>query len=292
MAIKRRDVLAAWLIHPGHAALLAAGVLTLAALLAYANTWSVPFLFDDLVTIVDNSALRDSASLPSVLNPASYTGVGGRPIANLSFVLNYAMSELAVWGYHAVNLAVHLLASLALYGAVRRSLLLPALAPRFGRESWAIALAVAGLWLLHPVHTQAVTYVSQRTESLMGMFYLVTLYGFVRGAEAPGRPGWLALSVASCFAGMATKEVMVTAPVMVLLYDWAFVAGTVGEAWRRRRAYYVGLGSSWVLLCFLMSGLAGRGVGFGLGFERLVQFCTGMHNIRDVIPYPRAPRLC
>jgi tetratricopeptide (TPR) repeat protein len=245
----------------------AVGALAVAVLLAYANTWSVPFVFDDVVTIAHNPAIRSVWPLSAAFIPAAHTGVGGRPVAHLTFVLNYAAGGDAVAGYHAVNLAIHLLAGLTLLGLVRRTLQWPTLAARTGAHANAIALAVAGLWLLHPLQTQSVTYVSQRTESLMALCYLGTLYGFVRGVEAPGRIGWLVASVLVCFAGMGSKEVMVTAPVMVLLYDRTFVAGTFRAAWRARWRYYAALASSWVLLAFLLRGLGGRGVGFGQTYE-------------------------
>jgi tetratricopeptide (TPR) repeat protein len=241
--------------------------LAVAVLLAYANTWQAPFVFDDIVTISHNPAIRSVWPLSAAFTPAAHTGVGGRPVAHLSFVLNYAAGGDAVAGYRGVNLAIHLLAGLALLGLVRRTLLSPSLAARTGVHANAVALAVAGLWLLHPLQTQSVTYVSQRTESLMALCYLGTLYCFARAVEAPDRSGWLAASVLIAFAGMGSKEVMVTAPVMVLLYDRTFVAGTFRAAWRARWRYYLGLASSWVLLAFLLRGLGGRGVGFSQAHE-------------------------
>ncbi len=247
--------------------LFALGALLVAGVIAYANTWSAPFLFDDVVTIAHNPAIRSIESLAAAFTPAAHTGVGGRPVAHLTLVLNYAAGGDAVAGYHGVNLAIHLLAGLCLLGLVRRTLLSPALAPRIGAQADAIALAVAGLWLLHPLQTQSVTYISQRTESLMALCYLGTLYFFVRAVEAPGRAGWLIASVLSCFAGMGSKEVMVTAPFMVLLFDRTFVAGSFRAAWRARSRYYVALASSWMLLALLLRGLGGRGVGFGQAYE-------------------------
>lgn len=267
MAKKLTSILPSEDSSPRHVALAAAVFLTLAALLAYANSWSVPFLLDDIVTIVENPGIRAPASLVAALTPAPHTGVGGRPLAQLSLVLNRLATGDAVQGYHGVNLAIHVLAALALFGVVRRTLLQAAVAPRLRESAALIALAAAGLWLLHPVQTQSVTYISQRTESLMGLCYFFTLYCFVRGVQAGDRAGWFAASVVACLAGMAVKEVMVTAPLMVLLYDYAFVTGSLTAAWRRRWSYYLALGSSWVLLAFLMRGLGGRGVGFGLGLE-------------------------
>ena len=108
------------------------------------------------------------------------------------------------------------------------------------------------VFLLHPLQTEAVTYVSQRAESLMGLFYLLTLYGFIRSVTAESRNCWLILSVAACLCGMATKQVMVTAPVLVLLYDRAFVSGSFRSALAKRRWYYAGLAATWLWLGFLM----------------------------------------
>jgi tetratricopeptide (TPR) repeat protein len=123
-------------------------------------------------------------------------------------------------------------------------------------------LAVALLWIVHPLQTESVTYVVQRAESLMGLFYLLTLYCFIRGVT---EEHWLWLSAACCLLGMATKEVMVTAPVMVLLYDRAFVSGSFREAWRRRGSFYLGLAGTWLLLGWLVLGTAGRGGTAGFG---------------------------
>lgn len=238
-----------------------------AVLLAYANTWSAPFVFDDVVTIAHNPTIRSLWPPAAALTPAAHTGVGGRPVAHLSLVLNHAVGGDAVAGYHGVNLAIHLLAGLTLLGLVRRTLQWPTLAPHAGAHANPIALGVAAWWLLHPLQTQSVTYVSQRTESLMALCYLATLYCFVRGVGVPGRRRWLVASVLACFAGMGSKEVMVTAPVMVLLYDRTFVAGTFRAAWHARRRYYLALASSWLLLAVLLRGLGGRGVGFGQAYE-------------------------
>ncbi len=170
-----------------------------------------------------------------------------------------------VWGYHAFNLAIHILAGLTLYGIVRRTLLCPLLRERFGASAMRLALAVAVLWTVHPLQTEAVTYISERCESLMGLFYLLTLYCFIRGTGAQRSSWWFALSVVACLLGVASKEVMVTAPVMVLLYDRTFVSGSFRKAWTRHRWLYLGLAGAWVLLGWLMVGLHYRGAGYGLG---------------------------
>ena len=148
------------------------------------------------------------------------------------------------------NLAIHYLAGLALFGIVRRTL-----ARRKDPAAALIAFSAALVWALHPLQTESVTYIIQRAESLMGLFYLVTLYCFIRGAEADGRQRpWFALCVAACLLGMATKEVMVSAPLIVLLYDRTFVAGSFREAWRRRWGLHAALAATWLPLAGLVAG--------------------------------------
>src|SRR5207247_143004 len=102
-----------------------------------------------------------------------------------------------VWSYHAVNLAIHLGAGLCLFGLVRRTLRAPRLAERLGDAADGLALMTATLWLLHPLQTESVTYVVQRAESLMGLFYLLTLLAFARSVapHEANRSRWRAISV-------------------------------------------------------------------------------------------------
>lgn len=246
---------------------LAGGVLVLATIAAYQHSFSGPFVFDDVPAIAENPSIRRLWPLATVLSPGLDGGltVSGRPLVNLSLAINYALGGERVSGYHAFNLLVHVLAGLTLFGIARRTFTQPGLAARFGAAALPLGLAVAALWLLHPLQTESVTYVVQRAESLMALCYLLTLYGFIRGAASTRPGGWWALSLGACLFGMAAKEVMVTAPLMVLLYDRTFVAGSFGEAWRRRRRYYLGLAGTWLLLAGLVAGTTGRGGTAGFG---------------------------
>jgi len=230
-------------------------VLALAIVGCYGRTFGVPFIFDDIPSILRNPTI---SSLGASWLPPPGTTVTGRPIANLTLALNWAVSGEQVWSYHAFNLLIHAAAALAMFGLIRRTLDQPSLRARYKAIALPMALVAAMLWALHPLQTESVTYLAQRVESLMGLFYLLTLYGFVRSAEAE-RPGvWQAFSVAACALGMATKEVMVTAPLMVLVYDRTFVSGTWREAWVRRRVYYASLAGTWLLLAWLVAGAHGR----------------------------------
>jgi protein O-mannosyl-transferase len=247
--------------------LIAGAGLALLAFAAYSNSFSGEFILDDQSSIVKNPSLARIWPPWAPLTSAAAGGTRGRPFANLTFALNHWVGGTAVGGYHAVNLAIHVLAGLALFGVMRRTLCRPVLAARFEAASGSLAFAVAALWLVHPLATESVTYLSQRTESLMGLCYLATLYCVVRGAESGAQHSgrWYALGVIACLLGMASKEVMITAPVVVFLYDRTFLAGSFGSAWKQRWRLYLGLASGWVLLGFLMMGVGTRGAGLGLG---------------------------
>ncbi len=279
-----------------HAGRWAAAAVFLAAVLAYANSLSAPFIFDDSPGIIFNVTIRRLWSWDVLSPPGGGSGVQSRPLINLSLALNYALGGAEVWGYHLFNVLVHAAAGLVLFGLVRRTLLQPPLAARWGPAALPLAFTVAALWTVHPLQTESVTCVMQRTESLMGFFYLLTLYLFVRGTDpAAAHPGrWCALSIFSCLLGMASKEVMVTAPLLVLLYDRTFVAGTFRAAWQRRRPFYLGLAATWLLLAFLVwdsGGQRGPAAGFGLGmtpWTYLLTQCEAIvHYLRLVIwPHP------
>lgn len=264
---------------------LAVALLVVTALWFYRNSFSVPFVYDDVPAIAGNPSLHSLWPLSGPLAPPPHLTTSGRPLVNLSLALNYALSGTEVWSYHALNLAIHVGAALALFGLVRRTIE----SRRLPSDPTPLALVIAALWMLHPLQTESVTYVVQRAEALVGLFYLLTLYAFARSTDCHplddngrdrdchlmddnrwARRGWQAAAVVACAAGMACKEVMVSAPLAVLLYDRTFVAGSFREAWRRRRGFHVALATSWALLAFLVlttGGTRDGSAGFGQGMS-------------------------
>ena len=256
--------------------LLAASLIALATVVAYENSFRGPFVFDDRASISENATIRHLWPIWKPLFPPNLHGetVGGRPLLNFSLALNYAASGFEVWSYHVGNLAIHLLAALLLFGVVRRTLLLPGLGEQWNGAATPLALVVALLWAVHPLQTESVTYIVQRAESLVGLFYLLTLYCVIRGASSS--PWWYAAAVAACALGMASKEIMVSAPLIVLLYDRAFLAGSFRDAWRRRWGLYLALATTWLLLGWLAISAGNRGgsAGFGVGMSAWAYLCT------------------
>lgn len=216
-----------------------------AVLAAYHNGFTTPFVFDDL-------GIPDARALHAL----SWRTVAGtsRPLVQLSLALNYAVGGLNVVGYHVVNVLVHGLAALTLFGIVARTLRTGRLGARWHDVAPQVALATSLIWAVHPLQTESVTYVIQRAESLMALFYLLTIYGVIRGAESAHPVRWYAATVVACGLGMLSKPVMATAPSTVLLYDRVFLAGSWAGVWRARAALHVALTATLMFLVLLLAG--------------------------------------
>jgi len=226
--------------RPGGSATILAIVLLVVA--AYATSFGGDFVFDDVNEIVTNPALRE-------LPPWRAMFVGktlpARPLPYLSFALNSRVGAANPFGYHVVNLAIHLVAALALCDLVRTTLESPRLREEFGRRAVPLAGLVAAIWAVHPLQTQAVTYVYQRIESMTGMFVLVSLAAWARAGVTGWQPRWAIVAVAAAAAAMASKENAVILPVAAVLYDWCFWPG---ESRRSRLPWYAALAATWLIL--------------------------------------------
>lgn len=265
-------------LSPWNNALIAA-VLVLAGLLAYSNSFHCAFIYDDLHSIVENPSLKPPLSLSKVLNPPGGMTTSYRPLLNLSLALCNLSGDFDPLPFHIFNLAVHLLACLTLFGLLRRTLNLPALVKTYGKAATPLAFICALLWLLHPLQTESVTYIIQRAESMMGLFYLLVIYCSLRAMNT-SRPGrWYFAAVVACVMGMSCKEVTASAPVIVALYDRIFLFRSFREAWARRRVLYVSLPLAWLLI---LRGIIYAPDGFGtLGW-----------NIEELRPLEYAATQC
>jgi tetratricopeptide (TPR) repeat protein len=240
-----------------------AGLIVAAGIICYNNSLAGPFVFDDRTAIVENASLR---SFPGILRPPANSPLAGRPLVAASFGLNYRLGGLEVRGYHLVNIVIHLCAALLVFGVARRTLLRPRLRNLVGGHEADLAFAIALLWAAHPLNTEAVNYITERTESLMALMTMLTLYASVRALGDSRQTRWQTAAIAACGLGMACKESMVVAPLLVLLYDRTFVFDDAGEAFRTRRRLYTGLALTWIVLAYLnvpspRSGSAGFAAG-------------------------------
>jgi tetratricopeptide (TPR) repeat protein len=270
-----------------------AALLAIVIAVVYGRAVDVPFIFDDFNSIQTNETIVSlwplwSAEPPlGPLNTPRSAPTTARPIVNLSFALNYWFGELDPTGYRWVNIALHVGTAILLAAIVRRTLKLPYFEGRFdGTAEW-LALSVALLWGLHPLQTESVVYATQRTELMMAFFYLGTLYCSLRYWTARSNElqtlqpenergvaqrlqvsnaSWLILATLLCLAGMGSKEVMVSAPLMVLLFERTFVSGSLVKALRQSWPLYCGLACGWLLLLWLHAGTPHHdSAGFQLG---------------------------
>ena len=220
-------------------------LVVIAGVCAYIPSFDGAFMFDEITRIEKSDQLHGLWPLSRMLS-------GRRPVVTFTLALNYKMSELDTRSYHAVNLTIHILAALTLYGILRRTLqrLEKQGAGLGGAGPW-LALSVALIWVVHPLQTQSVTYIIQRGESLMGLFYLLSLYCVIRGVDSVRPRVWYAAAVVACGLGMGSKAVMITAPCVVLLYDRIFLAKSFVGALRRRWGLYLCLAATWGVLMWL-----------------------------------------
>ena len=193
-------------------------LIAVVAFLAYSNTFRVPFVFDDIPMLVENPLIRDVGNFfdIGVMNDHRYVG-------KLTFALNYALHGLDVRGYHLVNLLIHVVNGVLVYLLVVASFRAPGLAGS-RLDGRLVGLITALLFVSHPLQTQAVTYIVQRYTSLGTMFYLLGVLGYVRWRLGEGG-WWYLVGLVSAVAGMKTKEIVFTLPLVIGLYEVVFFEG-------------------------------------------------------------------
>ncbi len=242
--------------------------ISLAILAAYSNALTGEFVFDDFHAIVNNESIRSILPLSASMSAPRELPTSGRPIVNLSFAINYAIGKLNPLGYHLVNVALHCLNATLLLALVMRTLKNTSWGQFQSSTAWFAAVAIATLWALHPLQTESVSYVTQRSELLMACFLLATLYAARRVSDAVNRRSsrsWQVLGVIFCGLGMASKEVMFVAPVLVVLYDATVLDSKFTQSFKRKWMFYLGLFATWGILFGLMAtNPRGKSVGLGL----------------------------
>lgn len=216
-------------------------LLLAATAICYASAINTAFVFDDTDYIV-NTTRFDPVSKQVI--------TGRRVVPQLTFLANYWTSKWLTGdgrdprAFKATNVLIHAGAGLVIWGLARRAMSRSPLRERVGDAGPFIAFAIALLWLVHPLQTQAITYVIQRMESLMSLMALLVIYCVARIDDARGRGSrvvWAFAGLVFCLLGTMSKESMIVAPILALLYDRTFIAGTFGGALRARWWYYASL---------------------------------------------------
>ena len=204
----------------------------------YSGTLTTPFIFDDLNNILDNPHIRiPSVNLHNLVWAGFHSPEKYRPVANISFALNYYFNGTNVVGYHLINILIHLATGMFLYGLAKATLCTPALNKSGQPYGW-IAFFTAFIWLVHPLQTQSVTYIVQRMNSMAAMFYVLSMLLYVKFRLAPGTgKKWLLICgcAAAGLLALGTKQIAATLPLFIILYEWYFFQD-FSRRWARRHA--------------------------------------------------------
>jgi len=208
--------------------------------LCYANTFTSPFIFDDIINILENPHIRLKHLSPDSLKDAAFKSPSTRrPVANLSFAFNHYIDGYNVAGYHLFNLILHIATGILLYYTLKKGLsfsLNKSAPEEIGLTLWSHGLkpgevavlpyATACLWLVHPLQTQSVTYLVQRMNVLAALFFMLAVLLFLTAQTSSGtkkRVGFY-LGCAVCgLLAVASKENAATLPLFLLLYRWFFL---------------------------------------------------------------------
>ena len=240
--------------------LYAFGIIAVLILIAYSNTFTASFHFDDNPSIMENAAIRH-ITLDNIVELLR----GVRPVVYLSIMLNYAVSGLNVVGWHSFNIGVHIINSIFVYLFILWTLTLPVFRDTFVEKAKRMALFGALLFAVHPVQTESVTYIISRTELLATCFYLATFLLFIKGART-GKFSSVLGMFGTALLAMGSKEWAVTLPAMLALYDFLFFSEGKLKPVLSRWHIYLLTAIPWVIVLTKMD-LMATGGSAGIGFN-------------------------
>ncbi len=210
-------------------------ILCVLGILVYSNTFHSPFQFDDEENITENVSIRNLRDLKAIW---SYWPT--RFITYLSFAFNYHFNQQGVPGYHLGNLIIHLISAILVMWFILLTFSTPAIKDKeVSKYAKSIAFFGSLLFVCHPIQTQAVTYIYQRTASLAVLFYLASLSLYIKARLLQNQsshsviPGvCYAGSLIFALLGMFTKELVITLPLMILLYEFCFLRAGKNINWK------------------------------------------------------------
>jgi hypothetical protein len=221
-------------------------------LLLYSIALDGGFVLDDKNNIEKNPAIRLTSLTTDSLSRAAFKSVlPNRPVANISFGLNYFFAGNSVRAYRLVNILLHISTGILLYFFVQTILALPTLKNRYGTPGW-VPLIVAFLWLVHPVQTQTVNYIVQRMTILAAMFYILAFLLYIKARLAEKKiTTWLLLfgSFFAGFLGLGSKETVATLPFFIILFEFCFFQDTNRA---RFKNVLFGLTAVFLMACILI----------------------------------------
>lgn len=220
--------------------LLLSGVLAMVIVLCFKSGVTGTFIFDDRDAIINNETIH-SGSLWQILMTKRDAPISGRPLSNLCFAINYAVSGDNPQPYHWFNIIFQVCVGWMLLALMRRILPLCILPRSIDpvHSDW-LAAGITLLWAIHPVQSECVMYITQRTEQFAMMSMVLAFYGLVRHHQSQNRQSrWLWLSFLACTVGMLFKQNASIYPLLLILADRALLAGTFTEVFKLRGRFHL-----------------------------------------------------
>ena len=211
-----------------------------AILLLYTNTFQSPFTFDDSQIHNNYFITKDNISWENLKLVPTMSPNRLRMLPNLTFAFNYNLGGSAVWGYHLVNIIIHVAVTFVFYLLAKATLNLPCLVNRFQRST-EIAIAAALLWAVHPLQTNAVTYIVQRMTSMATLFFLLSLLCYIKARIAENGSKKTILFAATVLLGvmaLLSKENSGMLPIMILGYE-IFLLYKPGQEKKNRKTLLI-----------------------------------------------------
>jgi tetratricopeptide (TPR) repeat protein len=201
----------------------------------YSNSFYGEWHFDDSANIVDNPYIQiKSFSWTEIKHCVLgiYQDRLLRPLSYFSFALNYKFGGMNVFWFHVVNFAIHYLSAVFLFLFIYNTLKLPLLRDKYSLIAYPVALLSTFFWALNPVHVTSITYIVQRMASMAGLFYIISMYLYLKGRTAQNLTSTISFFILSLIVGFAavlTKENAVMLPVSILLFDLFLIQGATKE---------------------------------------------------------------
>jgi hypothetical protein len=208
----------------------------------YSNTFYNPFHFDD-ASIDKNFNIRNLSKLSLIWNFSPT-----RFITYLSFAFNYHLHQLRVFGYHLFNLAIHLCTAILVWWFSLLTFTTPTMKKdEIAKHSNLIAFLTAAVFVSHPLQTEAVTYIVQRATSLAALLYLASLCLYIKSRvlEIEGKDSgqnhnlYYFASLITASVGMLTKEMLITLPLAVVLYEFIFLKTQHRLNWKKILSFFI-----------------------------------------------------
>jgi Flp pilus assembly protein TadD len=265
-------------------------VMVIFVFVVFSSSINGPFVFDDTFNIKDNPNIRlTNLTLDGIIGAGFRSPCRHRPVANMSFALNYYLNRYDTAGYHFINILIHILTGIILFYLIKTTLLLlssqnlkfrfetnilpdkpnAATSPysfnQVSHQRFYLSFFAALIWLVHPIQTQTVSYIVQRMNGMAAMFYILSLLFYIKARLSNAKGKKLALFLGCILSGilsLGSKEIAVTLPFFIFLYEWYFFQD-VNLNWLKRHSIY--------LLClFLLIG-------------SVILFFLGGHPIKNIL---------